>query len=210
VYAGAILITYLFVIMLATEAPTADEVESLAEYDRYSREPVIATIFAFVLLAGMTALYARGAADLQPPDRYRAAGRLLELPGRLESALLESGKIAPGTKVRVDDMTGFALVDVAPGRTYIRVVDGAGQPGRVDWPDGLSLGNIEGVGFNLLSDQPGSIEIAGIVLLMAMLGAVVLARKKVDMDEAALAARMSELGVTTHERGPHQMHPGEV
>ncbi len=215
VYAGAILITYLFVIMLATEAPTADEVESLAEYDRYSREPVIATVFAFVLLAGMTALYARGAGSLEMPSSYMAGVRLGELPGRIETALREAGTLPAGAKVKVGEDNGRVLIGRGPdGVAFVDVVDVNGNPTRVALPPGLSLSNIEGVGFNLLSDQPGSIEIAGVVLLMAMLGAVVLARKKVDMDEAALqswgAARMSELGQTTDERGPKQLHPGEV
>jgi NADH-quinone oxidoreductase subunit J len=43
VYAGAILITYLFVIMLATQAPSEQKVDVLEEYDAYSREPLAAT-----------------------------------------------------------------------------------------------------------------------------------------------------------------------
>lgn len=210
VYAGAILITYLFVIMLATESPTADEVEALAEYDRFSREPVLATIFAFILLAGMTALYARGTAALVTPEDYLPGARLAELPGKLETALRDAGSLPAGVTVRTDPVSGHVAFERGEGKFYVGTVDGAGNRGRLEVPAGLSLGNVEGVGFNLLSDQPGSIEIAGIVLLMAMLGAVVLARKKVDMDEAALAARMSELGVTTHERGPKQLTPGEV
>ena len=57
------------------------------------------------------------------------------------------------------------------------------------------MSNIEGVGFTLLKDHPGSIEVAGVVLLMAMLGAVVLAQKKVELDERAkLAAQNRSLG----------------
>jgi len=44
---------------------------------------------------------------------------------------------------------------------------------------------VEALGFNLLRDHPGAIEIAGIILLMAMLGAVVLSRKQVQLDEEA-------------------------
>jgi hypothetical protein len=51
--------------------------------------------------------------------------------------------------------------------------------------------NTEQVGFELLRAKPGAIEIAGVILLMAMLGAVVLARKKVEMDEDA---KMRALG----------------
>jgi NADH-quinone oxidoreductase subunit J len=211
VYAGAILITYLFVIMLATEAPTADEVESLAEYDRYSREPVIATVFAFVLLAGMTALFARGTRALEAPAGYPEMERLAQIPGRLETMLKDAGRLPPGTHVRVNDAGLADLAPVGDGPLMqVSVADERGRVERVALPENAHLANTEGVGFALLSDQPGSIEIAGIVLLMAMLGAVVLARKKVDMDEAAMAARMSELGLTTHERGPRQMQPGEV
>jgi NADH-quinone oxidoreductase subunit J len=214
VYAGAILITYLFVIMLATESPTADEVEALAEYDRYSREPVIATVFAFVLLAGMTTLFAKGAAGLEAPAGYGAAARIEELPGKIEVALRNAGSLPEGGRVRTDDSLGRgtarAVLEQVDGRTYVQVFTRGGQTNRVELPATAAIGNVEGVGFSLLSDQPGSIEIAGVVLLMAMLGAVVLARKKVDLDEQALAARVSELGRTTHERGPKQMTPGEV
>ena len=39
VYAGAILITYLFVIMLASQSPTEDQDRGEAEYDTTAREP---------------------------------------------------------------------------------------------------------------------------------------------------------------------------
>ena len=43
------------------------------------------------------------------------------------------------------------------------------------------------VGSSLLVDHPGAIEIAGVILLMAMLGATVLSRRQVEIDEAAKA-----------------------
>jgi NADH-quinone oxidoreductase subunit J len=55
IYAGAILITYLFVIMLATQAPSeAEEEDQGALYDNVSREPVAATVAGFVLLVPST------------------------------------------------------------------------------------------------------------------------------------------------------------
>ncbi|MDI1290322.1 MAG: NADH-quinone oxidoreductase subunit J [bacterium] len=56
---------------------------------------------------------------------------------------------------------------------------------RDKWPAEMAVKNIEGLGFNLLRDHPGTIEIAGVILLMAMLGAVVLSRKQVQLDEDA-------------------------
>src|SRR3990170_608278 len=46
VYAGAIIVTFLFVIMLARQAGSA-------EYDRHAREPFAASLAAFVLLGAM-------------------------------------------------------------------------------------------------------------------------------------------------------------
>lgn len=46
VYAGAIVVTFLFVIMLAQQAGAAG-------YDRRAAQPLLATVFGFVLLAGL-------------------------------------------------------------------------------------------------------------------------------------------------------------
>lgn len=46
IYAGAIIVTFLFVIMLAQQA-------GLAEYDRRSREPVLSLLAGFLLLGGL-------------------------------------------------------------------------------------------------------------------------------------------------------------
>jgi NADH-quinone oxidoreductase subunit J len=192
VYAGAILITYLFVIMLATESPTAEQTEALSEYDRYSREPIAATVVAFVLLASLTTVLARGAAALPPPaGAAQDAALLAKLPRRVESVLRETPDaadparmlIAADEKVqRVDVDARVATVVKSPGPS------GDGPTRDVSLPANLAVHNVEGVAFSLLNDHPGSIEIAGVVLLMAMLGAVVLARKKVEMDEAAKLA----------------------
>jgi NADH-quinone oxidoreductase subunit J len=203
VYAGAILITYLFVIMLATQAPTEGEKEALAEYDAYSREPLAATVAGFVLLAVLTTMLFRGAGTLPAPGTPREAQLLAELPGKLESALREARVRVPvgsepaadpseqewtwepvlraGERMMREGGEGAYLID-AQSRTVQVAADG-GSPRTIPWPDGFTLDNAEGVGFSLLNDHPGSIEIAGVILLMAMLGAVVLARKKVQADE---------------------------
>ena len=54
----------------------------------------------------------------------------------------------------------------------------------MSWPEDLALTNTEGVGYELIKAHPGAIEIAGGILLMAMLGAVVLARKQIEISEA--------------------------
>lgn len=138
VYAGAILITYLFVIMLATQAPE-DQVEVLADYDAVSREPVAATAVGFVLLAVLTTML------------FRGVGEIVPMPATLDIAAQLPGK--------------------APG----------------------AVTNIDKVAFELLAAHPGAIEVAGVILLMAMLGAVVLARKQVQLDEEAKARHAAYL-----------------
>ena len=71
IYAGAILITYLFVIMLATQAPSEEALERLSDYDAASREPMFATIAGFVMLALLTGIMARGLPDADPQRRER-------------------------------------------------------------------------------------------------------------------------------------------
>jgi NADH-quinone oxidoreductase subunit J len=228
VYAGAILITYLFVIMLATESPTADEVDQLAEYDRYSREPLAATFAGFVLLAALTTILAGGASTLRadpslatPGDRLLASSRdSAERTGmrkKVETALRtthvpKSNRLGPGAEgvepllldgeglVFDKAKGGWAIVVNDRGASYLTVADQNGEgpnkrtiPAAL-WPTDLRLSNVERVAFELIDNHPGSIEIAGVILLMAMLGAVVLARKKVDLDEAEKHAAVNVLG----------------
>ena len=201
VYAGAILITYLFVIMLATETPTADQVEALSEYDRYSREPVMATLVGFMLVAALTTLIGTGVTQLTPPTHASSTRDINVLPGRVDAALRAAGLLAADEQIATqagDPMIDLATEPGQPGSVTIAYGDGRTKTITTDdpkWPKDLSLSNIEGVGFTLLRDHPGSIEIAGVVLLMAMLGAVVLAQKKVELDERAkLAAQNRSLG----------------
>jgi len=188
VYAGAILITYLFVIMLATESPTAEEAEALAEYDRHSREPVMAVVLGLLLVATLTTAVLHGSARLGLP---RAAGepvvggRLAQMPRKVESELRERGLLGADQTLAVNRDGG--LVPAAGGGGVEVVTRGASPEApraAVALPADLTLTNTEGVAFAFLAEHPGSVEIAGVVLLMAMVGAVVLARKKVELEEA--------------------------
>ncbi len=199
VYAGAILITYLFVIMLATQAPTEAEEETSPDYDASAREPVSATVAGFVILAALSTMMFRGVEPLNKvrPDAAAIAARdnavLARMPLRLERVLREEGLIAEDESLARESDGGFAL-DAAT-RTA-KVVNTTTRAERtVSWPAELSPRNVESLGFNLLADHPGSIEIAGVILLMAMLGAVVLSRKQVQLDEdlkARQARRLAE------------------
>jgi NADH-quinone oxidoreductase subunit J len=205
VYAGAILITYLFVIMLATETPTADQVEALSEYDRYSREPLVATVVGFMLVAGMTSLMATGVNAAKPSATATVAADIDQLPHRVESALRSAGLIGENEHIATEPDTGVPMINLVPkdgSRGNVEIAFGTGRTQTIytddpRWPKDLKLSNVEGVGFALIGEHPGSIEVAGVVLLMAMLGAVVLAQKKVELDEQAkLAAQNRSLSDT--------------
>lgn len=193
VYAGAILITYLFVIMLATEGPTAEQVEALSEYDRVAREPVLAAAAAFVLLGAVTTMLIGGATAVKADPRLASGdAKLAYMPDRINDSLRAAKLLKQGEGVQFNQRLGrWAITPQADGSGSLYVADqnGKGTGTRVipqsQWPVDLRLSNTEGVAFSLIDEHPGAIEIAGVILLMAMLGAVVLARKKVELDEAA-------------------------
>ncbi len=189
VYAGAILITYLFVIMLATQAPTEERTEGLERYDTAAREPMAATIASMALVAVLTGMLFTGSMELEPRMAGASQDALLaQLPRRVEDAMKDTGAI--GFKDRIVDRDGDLQIDVEGRRALV-----AGPSGErwVDFPADLSPRNVEALGFNLLNAHPGSIEIAGVILLMAMLGAVVLSRRQVEIDEEAKAQQARNL-----------------
>ncbi len=188
VYAGAILITYLFVIMLATQAPSEDHLESLADYDTQARAPFVAAVTGFVLLAALTTMLFRGVGDLPIPAAPHPDALLAQMPNKASPdkvmlALKRRGELREGDQ--------FAGLDPLAGddtcQTLRRVPD--------SWPSRpkIKVGNVESIGFNLLSEHPGTIEIAGVILLMAMLGATVLSRKQVEFEEEAKLRQSQEL-----------------
>jgi len=183
VYAGAILITYLFVIMLATQPPSPGQDEALTRYDRTAREPGMAVLVGFLLLGVLTTMLSGGVSHLGEPIAVAGGdAALASLPGKVERELRRAGLADPGDRVAVSD-SGRQMIDPA-ARTAVLEDAGGGQR-TVALPEDVHQSNIEGVGFELLGAHPGAIEMAGIILLMAMLGAVVLARKHAELDEAA-------------------------
>jgi len=179
VYAGAILITYLFVIMLAQQAPQPGQEAYEAEYDLVPREPAAAAVVGFVLLALLSDVVINGTAELPPPPtvqqvRAESWERLRQLPDRL----------AVAAKREIPELTGVdadGLV-VENGDAYAPVYTaGTDQPQMVLLPDAAMPENIEQVGLALITVFPVSLELAGVILLMAMFGAVVLARRVIAM-----------------------------
>ncbi len=124
VYAGAIMVTYLFVIMLAQQPGSPI-------YDRRSREPLAAVVAGFVLMGAV----AGRAGDLpKPPSR------------------------------------STPVADVVAG----------GDPNAL--PTVLATGNTMAVGQLLMTKYVVALEIAGVLLLVSMVGAIAMSRKRVADD----------------------------
>ena len=128
VYAGAILVTYVFVIMLASQSSPSDSdgEAGLAEYDRVSREPVVACAVGFAMM-----------------------GVLL-----------------------------FVIFDKAPPSGGV-----SAAPAEGSW-------TVQALGTYLFTNQLVNLELAGLLLTIAMVGAIVIARRRViDVAERPPAAR---------------------
>lgn len=214
IYAGAILITYLFVIMLAEQAPSDDELGTASPFDRFSREPAMATAVGFVLLAALTAMMARGvgAGELQQAGSRLATGPALldAMPRKVIHALNRVGAFdglsrpelaqvsglldAEARTIRLTvnnaekfhkdlERTDFSrLIGDEDALAYARQTS-AGDIVTIALPSSVRDENVEGVGFALIAGHPMALELAGVILLMAMLGAVVLARKQIEIGE---------------------------
>ncbi|MFK7759091.1 MAG: NADH-quinone oxidoreductase subunit J [Phycisphaerales bacterium] len=213
IYAGAILITYLFVIMLATQAPSSAADAFIDETDAVSREPILACTIGFVLLAILTTAMFRGISDLpEPADQTLAQDSvLLNLPAKVERIVDRAGLLGAGdTVVRNED--GTAAIDVVNKTIVIENAElGTTRTlGPDQWPETLAAGNLDRLGYNLMHDHPMTIEIAGIILLMAMLGATVLARKHIELEDDLKAAQARKLGESMNESLPNAQSGGNA
>lgn len=233
IYAGAILITYLFVIMLATQAPSETEVGALSPYDALAREPLWATIMGFAIVAVLTGMIAQGLPEIRPAGKETDQQMLLaELPGKVLDDL-DAKRVfremdrpeteAIGDLYTIDAASRTLTLTVTPeaatdlleraeaqdrqvaklligdGSTLedLRAASTGGGTVRFAVAPEVSVTNLDTVGWSLIAGHPLALEIAGVILLMAMLGAVVLARKQIEIGEDEKLARAAELGIHT-------------
>jgi NADH-quinone oxidoreductase subunit J len=238
IYAGAILITYLFVIMLATQAPTEDRLEVLTEYDATAREPLIGAGAGVTIMVLVALLFARGVGDLTPNALAQTpADQLANLPRKVVRELSARGVFDAFERPAVTDLTGASGLLDATDRTirltledperfreqldqplYAELFAGetsgaeaesvvaaigrnatAGQRLVLRLPDSLEVTNVEGVGWALVAEHPMALELAGVVLTMALVGAVVLARKQIELSEDEKARHAHTLGETIED-----------
>lgn len=178
VYAGAILITYMFVLMLAQQSPV--EGAGDAWYDRMPREPLSAIVVGFVMLAVLSNAYfspnaqlsRQNTMDVSASDgEVRAWERLASMP----KLLLETAREANPA------VTAVQSFDPAGAMVSATLQDGSSATFQLS-PE-LAPDNGRQVGVDLVSRFPAGLEIAGVVLLMALFGAVILARKQIELGE---------------------------
>ncbi len=131
VYAGAILVTYVFVIMLAQQPGNVDggRYGGALNYDTVAREPIAAVLAGFLLMATL-------------------AGVIVGRPMKAATAVASEA------------------------------------------------GNTQAIGQLMLTDYSVSVELAGVLLMVAMVGAIALSRRKVvsEMDSEGDVPELGELG----------------
>jgi NADH-quinone oxidoreductase subunit J len=207
VYGGAILITYLFVLMLAQQASDRPGNEDAAWYDRTPREPMAAVFLGFVVLCSTSdALFRNERAlpwNASPSTVARANVRawermddMPELIVKETAAIAEARGIFDGAGL-VPDANGRLLTVDPNGVTataHLREAGGTMQ--EITLPPSAAPANSRALGHALVAQFPVSLELAGVILLMAMFGAVVLARKQMELaeDERRIAAGLPRIG----------------
>jgi NADH-quinone oxidoreductase subunit J len=152
IYGGAILVTYVFVIMLAAQSGDAQAPDSPSSYDRVSREPFAAVAAGFLLLAVLLSV---AFGDHSPNPSASA-----EAMGQGDAQILQT------------ELTR------RPDRVLAQQLGEASVPQAIAGPQRLT--NVERVGMDLFKSHPLGLELAGIILLVSLIGAVVIARKRVE------------------------------
>jgi NADH-quinone oxidoreductase subunit J len=135
VYAGAIIVTFLFVLMLAQQAGATN-------CDQQSRQPAIATFTGFLLLGALLFVLL--------PQENKADGRL---------------------------QFGVAPL-VEPTRPVSTVAREQPVPQSTSVPTEATYGTMRSLGRSLFGDYLFAVELAGTLLLVASIGAIVIAPKR--------------------------------
>lgn len=166
IYAGAILVTYVFVIMLASQGSTGGAVVAPA-YDRRASSGLASVVVSFVLVGAVLQVLlptnGRSLAERSPrPDA--AMVRSLELD-------IASTSQSPEATAATTSPAGLTVGAAEAGAT----TQAAARLG--------SPSNVQLLGISLYSQYAISLELAGILLTIALIGAVVIARKNTLIDQ---------------------------
>ena len=187
IYAGAILVTYTFVIMLASDAGAeraavgaeGEVVEVVPDYDQQARDRWAAGAVGFTI-AGLL-LFATFA---NAPEILPRQGRLALMPYApvLNPVVADTAEVAAVGGVTPRPLTGLGAVPADEA--------------------GVVSGSTQRLGVYLMTNQLVALQVAGLILTIAMIGAIVIARRKVysgpsDADDARNARGRSTHTVST-------------
>lgn len=177
IYGGAILVTYMFVIMLAAQPTVDDAPQSQPEFERWAREPVLAVTAGFFLLSLL--LNVMFQYHQIPPTSKQAMG-------------LSNQQITQGWTAN-----GMSHPPILGRRADLRKSQAAALKAAGFNPNGNNLGNslgtgnrvtdIERVGLDLFRGHPLGIELAGVILLVSLVGAVVIAKTHVEDEDEVIS-----------------------
>lgn len=159
IYAGAIVVTFVFVIMLAQQS-------GATVYDQRARQPVVATLAAFALLGMVVGTLESSRAG---PDA--AAGG--------QVANQETATAAAGTaELRAAEPDGLQVTSRrGPEDPGTAAAAAAANPLSQVEPD-QPLGTLHGLGRSLFGDYLFAVELAGTLLLVATIGAIAIAPRR--------------------------------
>jgi NADH-quinone oxidoreductase subunit J len=157
VYAGAVIVTFLFVIMLAQQSGAAG-------YDRQSNQGFLATITAFVLLGAIAMTlqteeleFASTVAQTELVPGVTAVGETTPTPASAAAPMPPLGLSFPAAE---------PTIPPAPGNLLSKADD--------EHP----VGNLKGLGRSLFGDYLFAVELAGTLLLVASIGAIAIAPRR--------------------------------
>lgn len=168
IYGGAILVTYMFVIMLATPPRSFDEKDDGPAYERFASEPMWAAAAGFLLLAVVLSVV------FQPMERNQDAVAVSDQDVIRTTLANRSNAGENAALATPSGNPGLPLLD-EQGEP---VLDEAGEPVLAE-----QLTNVERIGLDLFQAHPLAIELAGIILLLALVGAVVIAKTQIHNDD---------------------------
>jgi NADH-quinone oxidoreductase subunit J len=170
IYAGAVVVTFLFIIMLSRHPGNA-------AYDRHAREPFLASLAAFLLLSILLFTLTDW--------RQRGSGQLPLAPIKSAVAQKAPADIPPTQTRRTEgprsETSRTETAQVAAPRSRAGFIP---IPPSIDpYPHSSVLANepspLRGLGRTFFSDYLFTVELAGTLLLVAGVGAVAIAPRRV-------------------------------
>ncbi len=185
IYAGAIIVTFLFVLMLAQQTGFSDA-------DHRSREPFLASFSGFFMLGALLLMLDRTFPDSKPFEELlsrlesaasketagemrQVLGDRWELTAQLERHHLSRGSEWEAAVVDLQESLGERNVTAAGLRARINLLVRMGQEARRR-PE-LPAENVAALGRLLFSDYLLAVELAGTLLLVATIGAIAIAHR---------------------------------